>query len=114
MNVDASDQENLPATAPRKSADLNISESTKPVAVPVFNCIVYVSRDDAGSVRARVANLAGLEFTAGSEREALGKIVPAFKQRVIDLLSSKTPIPWMDPPAPPEAGEQKRLIAVHL
>jgi len=114
MNVDASGEVNPPEEIPPKDTDLNVSGHSQPVAVPVFNCIVYVSRDDAGIVRARVANLAGLEFTAGSEREALGKIVPAFKQRVIELLSSKTPIPWIEPPAPPESGEQKRLIAVHL
>ena len=81
--------------------------------IPVFNCVVYVS-PVAGGVRARVANLPGLECTAASEREALAKIVPAFKQRVAELMQSDTPIPWIEPPAPAEPGEQKRLIPVHL
>jgi hypothetical protein len=114
MNVDTSGQENRPGIAPPLDADLNVSGRSQPVAVPVFNCMVYVSKDAAGGVRARVANLPGLEFTAGSEREALGKIVPAFKQRVVELLASKTQIPWIEPPAAAETGEQRRLIAVHL
>ena len=82
-------------------------------AVPVFNCIVYVSHAGDG-VKARVANLAGIECTAGSEREALAKIVPVFKQRIAEWTSSNSPIPWLDPPSPPEPGEQTRWIAVHL
>lgn len=81
--------------------------------VPAFGCIVYVAAV-AGGVRARVANLAGIEFTADSERGALAKVVPAFKQRVSQLLAQGDPIPWLEPPAPPESGEQRRFVPVHL
>jgi hypothetical protein len=98
----------------RHAADLNVSAHSQPVQVPVFSCIVYVSVDAAGDVRARVANLPGLECTAGSERAALGKIVPAFKKFIAELLHGEKQIPWIDPPTPAEAGEQIRLIPVHL
>ena len=81
--------------------------------VPVFNCIVYVSSTD-GQVTARVANLSGLECTATSEREALAKVVVAFKQRVAELVREQTPIPWIDPPVPPTKNEQQRFVPVHL
>jgi hypothetical protein len=97
-----------------EAVELNSSDHSKPAEIPVFNCIVYVSSDAGGGVRARVANLPGLECTAASEREALGKIVPAFKQRVGELMHSETPIPWIEPPTPAEPGEQKRFIPVHL
>jgi hypothetical protein len=58
-------------------------------------------------------NLVGLESTGASERDALTKLVPAFKQRVGELVQSGEPIPWIDPPAPKE-GQQKRFIPVHL
>ncbi|MEZ6071444.1 MAG: hypothetical protein R3C10_14545 [Pirellulales bacterium] len=82
-------------------------------SVPVFNCVVYLAETN-DSVRARVANLAGLECTAGSEREALAKIVSAFKSRVAELLAAGAPIPWIDPPASPETDERVRYVPVHL
>ena len=81
--------------------------------VPVFNCLVYVSQQDGG-VKARVANLAGIEYIAGNERAALGQIVPAFKQRLVEYLQGDEPIPWLEPPLPIEPGEQKRFVPVHL
>jgi hypothetical protein len=84
-----------------------------PADVPVFNCVVYLSRG-GGCVKARVANLAGFEAAAPSEREALAKIVPAFKQRVVELTKAGTPIPWIDPPEPAAEGEQTRYVPVHL
>ena len=86
----------------------------KPAEVPVFNCIVYVSNQATGAVRARVANLPALEFTAGSQREALSKAVTTFKQQIGELVKEGETIPWIDPPFAPEPGEQTRLIAVHL
>jgi hypothetical protein len=80
----------------------------------VFNCVVYVSPTDDGGVRARVANLAGLDCSAGSERDALAKIVAAFKQHVSKLIESETPIRWIDPPVDAKANEQVRYIPVHL
>ena len=89
------------------------SQSVPAASVPVFSCLVYVS-PQVGGVRARVANLAGIEFTASSERAALGKIVPAFKARMIELMQSGAPIEWIEPPMPIEPGEQKRFVPVHL
>jgi hypothetical protein len=82
--------------------------------VPVFTCIIYVSRAEGGGVRARVANLAGFECTAGSEREALMKLVPAFKERIRELLQNATEIPWIEPRLPKEPDEQERAVPVHL
>lgn len=84
-----------------------------PANVPVFGCMVYVSATEGG-VRARVANLAGLECTAASERAALGKLIPAFKQRISQHLGAGESVPWLDPPAQAEAGEQTRYVPVHL
>lgn len=84
------------------------------VEVPVYNCIVLVGPGETSGVRARVANLAGIETTARTEREALQQLIPAFKQRLSDLRTSGESIPWLDPPSPADAGEQQRLIAVHL
>jgi hypothetical protein len=114
MNPDPSGKQNLSAMAQRQDVDLNVSDHSQPAQVPVFSCIVYVSPDAGGGVRARVANLPGLECTAVSEREALGKLVPAFKRRIGEQMHSGTPIPWIDPPTPAEAGEQIRFIPVHL
>ena len=88
--------------------------AAKPAEIPVFDCIVYVSPDTDVGVRARVANLPGLECAAANEREALRKLVAAFKQRVSELTESETPIPWIEPPAPAEPEEMQRLIPVHL
>ncbi|MBC8355900.1 MAG: hypothetical protein H8E66_28315 [Planctomycetes bacterium] len=92
----------------------NTPDPLKPIEVPVFSCIVYVSRTPSGGVHVRVANLDGLESDAGSEREALSKIVPAFKRHVAELTANQTPIAWIDPPSPKADGEQERLIPVHL
>lgn len=89
-----------------------IGDSSAPV--PVYSCIVYLSADDGPGVRARVANLEGLECRAMSEREALNRIVAAFKQRISELLQSETPIPWVEPISAAEPGEKKRFIPVHL
>lgn len=86
--------------------------SEQPADVPTFGCIVYVSRGESGVV-ARVVNLDGIERTGGSERDALSKIVPAFKKRIGELVQSGEAIPWVEPP-PLEDGQQKRFIPVHL
>jgi len=115
MDPDASDRRELPAKLRLHEGVVpNVSHHAKPTDVPVFSCIVYVSPDAGGGVRARVANLADLGCIAASEREALGKIVAAFKQRVGDLMHSETPIPWIEPPMPAEPGELIRFIPVHL
>lgn len=81
--------------------------------VPVFACIVYVSKVEGG-VRARVANLAGIEVTAANERMAIGHVVTVFKQRVADMHRQNETIPWISPPAPIESGEQQRYVPAHL
>ena len=105
MNSDTSGQDD---------AGLNAINRSKPTDVPVFNCIVYILPNSDGGVRARVANLPGLECTAASERDALSTIVPAFKQRVGELIRSETPIPWIEPPRPAESEEETRRVPVHL
>lgn len=83
-------------------------------AVPVFNCIVHVSRNEDGGVSARVANLLNIACSASSERDALSRIVKEFKQAVKQFSEQGGPIPWVDPPSPKEPHEQSRLIPVHL
>ena len=112
MNADQLGEQGNSDRKRQEAAELKVN--APPSDVPVFNCIVYVSTDAGGSVRARVANLAGLECTAASEREALAQIVAAFKQRVAELTQSSAPIPWIDPPPPAEPGQQTRFIPVHL
>ena len=93
---------------------LNINPGSQPVNVPSFTCVVYVSKTDDGQVRARVANLAGIEFFAATERDALSKIVPAFKQQVSQTLENNESIAWLDPPTPMDPNESERLLPVHL
>ncbi len=90
---------------------LDITNPDAPV--PAFTCLVYIANVD-GKITARVANLEGIEASGSSERDVLGKIVPAFKKRVAELISGGEAIPWIDPPEPPRGGEQKRIVPVHL
>ena len=83
-------------------------------SVPVFNCIVYLSKITDDRVSVRVANLPSLECTGANEREALTRIVTLFKQQVAELTQNQQPIPWIDPPPPAESNEQTRFIPVHL
>jgi len=94
-------------------SSLEVNSSPPAGDVPVFNCLVYVMATETG-VRARVANLAGFEITAASERTALQKIVPVFKSRVAEIMQSGEPVPWLDPPLAIAPGEQQRFIPVHL
>jgi hypothetical protein len=102
------------SSTPHSDGTPNEQDPLKPVQVPVFSCVAYLFKNPSGGVHARVANLAGLECDAGSEREALSKLVPAFKQRVTELTASNTPIPWIEPPSAKTEHEQVRLIPVHL
>lgn len=102
------------SSTPHHDASSNQPDPLKPIEVPVFSCIAYLSKTPAGGVHARVANLAGLECDAISEREALSKLVPQFKRRVAELTAAETPIPWIEPPSPKLDDEQVRLIPVHL
>jgi hypothetical protein len=115
MNTDAIGKEQRPVTLRQhERVAANVGHQAQPANVPVFTCLVYLSPDAGGGVRARVANLSGLGCTAASEREALAKIVSAFKQRVGELTHSEISIPWIDPPAPAGPGEQIRFVPVHL
>lgn len=93
--------------------ELPITDLSSPV--PVFDCRVLVATDSqTGMVRARVANLAGFQVEAGTEREALLAISRQFRDRVAQLHSAGETIPWIDPPDPPRPGESQRWIPVHL
>lgn len=102
----------MPHVDPKPEPSPNTSHLPT-AGVPVFNCIVYI-KPGPGGVRARVANLPGLECIAANERAALSKIIPAFKQRVSELLRNGLAIPWIEPPSPVEPDEQARFIPVHL
>lgn len=82
--------------------------------VPSYGCVVYVQQNEDGTVTARVANLAGIQVDAGSERTALPKVIQRFKRLIQDAIQSGQPIPWLDPPDPIRPGEQKRFLPMHL
>ena len=84
--------------------------------VPVFNCIVILSKPDPdGRRKGRVANLPGeIQFSGFGEREILTAIVKKFKAAVQDYRARNQQIPWIDPPPTPVTGESQRFIPVHL
>jgi len=85
-----------------------------PQAVPVFNCRVIVSpRNAAGRTAARAAELADLAAEGETEREALQKLVAAFKARMAAHVAAGEEIPWVRPGQAPAAGEKELYIAVH-
>ncbi len=92
---------------------LGITGDSKP-NVPVFACIVYVHKNEDGTVIGRVANLAGIEASGNSERDVLGKVTREFKTRVFKILEEGQEIPWVDPQQPPLENEQVRSVPVHL
>jgi len=97
---------------------LKITGDSKPT-VPAFSCTVYVSKTADGTIRARVANLAGDDSgeicaTGNSERDALLKVTRQFKSRVAKMHGENQEIPWTDPPTPPLENEQVRFVPIHL
>ena len=98
---------------PQPSANLEITGDQRPT-VPTFACLIYLSKNDDGKVNARVANLAGFELTAGTERDALLRISKQFKAEVIQKTEAGETIAWIDPPPPPAENEKVRSIPVHL
>ncbi|MFK7769585.1 MAG: hypothetical protein AB8B55_20405 [Mariniblastus sp.] len=82
--------------------------------VPVFTCNVYVRRNEDDSVVARVANLAGIEASGASERDALSKVTREFKSRVFKMIEDQQTVPWIEPLPSPLDNEQVRSIPVHL
>lgn len=87
---------------------------TSPSDQPAFGCVVYVRRTEAGRVVGRVANLSGLELEAASERDVLAGLVQAAKRVLAKHVELGEDIPWVDPPAEKQAGEQKRFLPLHL
>lgn len=84
-------------------------------AVPVFTCVVILTRDETtGRLSARAANLPEITAEGNAERELLLLLTRRFKARVQECLQDKQPIPWIDPPEVPMPGEQQRFIPVHL
>ena len=89
----------------------------KPAAsVPTFACLVYLSQDESGNSVARVANLANLQATGATPRDALMRVCREFKEivRGAHAAGEADTIPWIDPPEEPKSGEQVRSIPVHL
>jgi hypothetical protein len=84
-------------------------------SVPVFNCIVILTRDaNSGRLRARVSNLPGITAEGNAERELLMLLTKRFKAFIQECLQHNRQIPWIDPPDLPLPGEQRRFIPVHL
>ena len=92
---------------------LKITGSERP-HVPVFTCIVYVCGNEDGTVSARVANLAGIQIQAATERDALGKVSREFKSQVIQAMEDGVEVEWIEPPEPAADNERVRSIPVHL
>jgi len=87
----------------------------KPQSVPVFNCRVIVApRDAAGKIVARAAELVDLSASGDSDREALQKLVAAFKAKMAAHVAAGEEIPWIKPGAKPQPGERELFVAVHL
>ncbi|MCO8125372.1 hypothetical protein NHH03_26775 [Stieleria sp. TO1_6] len=80
---------------------------------PAFGCIVYLARE-SGGFRGRVANLAGIEATAPSQRELLGQITSQFKLHVSNSLAAGNQPQWIDPPLAKSNDETKLFLPVHL
>ena len=97
---------------------LGITGDSKP-NVPAFACLVYVRKNEDGTIDGRVANLAGgdsgeIRASGNSERTVLGNITREFKTRVLKILEEGQEIPWIDPPQPPLENEQVRSVPLHL
>jgi len=94
------------------SDDHHLKAVSDPIAVPVFQCHVLVSRVE-GRVIARCANLADLKVEAADERSALREMVSQFKAKVSEY-ERQEDIPWLDPISPADESESVRFLAVHL
>ena len=101
----------MTSSDPKPETRLDITGSDPP-SIPVFTCIVYVSRQ-GDVVTARVANLAGIEATGASERDVLAKVCREFKARIAKFAEAGDELSLIEAPAPAE-NEQVRSIPVHL
>lgn len=113
---------NTPSSADNFTSDrpnpFEITGDTSPT-VPVFSCIVYVCKTADGTIRGRVANLAGdapteISATGNSERDVLLNATREFKACVLAMHEESQDIAWIDPPLPPLENEQVRFVPVHL
>jgi hypothetical protein len=96
-------------------SDSRLAKSMPTGPVPVFNCVLNVGPGEApGQFVAQGANLRAIRAVGRTEREALSQAVAAFKTLVAEAHTSGTPLPWIDPPDPPQPGQSQRLVAVHL
>lgn len=102
---------NKPTSDASQSLEIT-GDATPPV--PAFTCLVYVHKNEDGTVTGRVANLAGIEASGAGERDVLVKLTREFKSRVSKLLSDGQDIPWIDPPSAKLENEQIRSIPMHL
>ena len=83
--------------------------------VPLFSCHIILSKaDDRGIINGRTANFAGITASGSSERDVLTSLSKQFKDTVMRLHADKQPIPLIEPPESPQAGEVERFIPVHL
>jgi len=108
--IQLTDQNQSPSD-PIQKQKLPIESDEPPV--PAFGCVVYFS-SEAGVLHGRVANLAGIQATAPTQRELLGQIVAQFKSAVSKRLSEGETPDWVDPPLEKREGEQKLFLPVHL
>jgi hypothetical protein len=97
---------------------LGITGDSKPI-VPAFSCIVYVCKTAEGTIRGRVANLAGDDSgeicaSGNSERDVLFDVTRKFKSHVLKMHKENQEFAWIDPPQPPLENEQVRFVPVHL
>ena len=97
---------------------LAVTGDSRPI-VPAFSCLVYVCKTAEGTIRGRVANLAGddsgeISARGNSERDVLLNVTRDFKSRVLEMHGENQGIAWIDPPQPPLENERVRLVPVHL
>lgn len=83
--------------------------------VPVFDCHVIVSpSDERGVVTVRMTRLPDITASGPTEREALQRVVAAFKVLAQEHVTRGEQIPWASEPLKPQDGESERWIPVHL
>ena len=92
---------------------LNITGDATP-DVPVYTCIVYVSKRDDGTVIGEVANLDGIQATGASERFVLSSVTREFKALIKKLAEAGETIEFIDPVQPPQPHQRVRSIPIHL
>lgn len=92
---------------------LEITGDSKP-SVPVFTCLVYIRKNEDGTLTGRVANFEGIEASGTSERFVLGSVTREFKSRILKMVELGQDISLNDSPDPPNENELVRSIPMHL